>query len=37
LRAKRGDGIIAPPQDFDSWQPFPPAKPYELGHFVWRD
>jgi hypothetical protein len=37
LRAKRGDGIIAPPRDFDSWQPFPPAKPYELGSFAWRD
>lgn len=37
LRAKRGDGIIAPPQRFDSWQPFPPAQPYDLGAFVWRD
>lgn len=37
LRAKRGDGIIAPPQHFDSWQPFPPAKPYDLGPYVWRD
>jgi hypothetical protein len=37
LRAKRGDGIIAPPQNFDSWQPFPPAEPYALGAFVWRD
>ena len=27
LRAKRGDGIIAPPKDFKSWQPFPPADP----------
>ena len=27
LRAKRGDGIIAPPKDFKSWQPFPPAEP----------
>ncbi len=37
LRAKRGDGIIAPPRNFDSWQPFPPAEPYGLGAFVWRD
>jgi hypothetical protein len=37
LRSKRGDGIIAPPNNFDSWQPFPPAKPYPLGPFVWRD
>ncbi len=37
LRAKRGDGIIAPPQNFDSWQPFPPVEPYALGAFVWRD
>lgn len=37
LRAKRGDGIIAPPQNFDAWQPFPPAEPYGLGAFVWRD
>ncbi len=37
LRAKRGDGIIAPPQQFDAWQPFPPAQPYDLGAFVWRD
>ena len=37
LRAKRGDGIIAPPKNFDSWQPFPPAEPYGLGAFVWRD
>jgi hypothetical protein len=37
LRAKRGDGIIAPPQNFNSWQPFPPADPYALGAFVWRD
>ena len=37
LRAKRGDGIIAPPKDFDAWQPFPPAQPYDLGPFVWRD
>ncbi len=33
---KRGDGIIAPPNNFDSWQPFPPAEPYPLGPFVWR-
>lgn len=37
LRAKRGDGIIAPPRDFDAWQPFPPVQPYDLGPFVWRD
>ncbi|MDP2329560.1 MAG: hypothetical protein Q8M19_02525 [Reyranella sp.] len=37
LRAKRGDGIIAPPKNFNSWQPFPPAQPYPLGSFVWRD
>lgn len=37
LRAKRGDGIIAPPRTFESWQPFPPAKPYDLGSYVWRD
>ncbi len=37
LRAKRGDGIIAPPGLFDGWQPFPPAQPYDLGAFVWRD
>lgn len=37
LRAKRGDGIIAPPKDFGAWQPFPPADPYPLGKYVWRD
>jgi hypothetical protein len=37
LRAKRGDGIIAPPHDFDAWQPFPPGRPYPLGAFSWRD
>lgn len=37
LRSKRGDGIIAPPRDFNSWQPFPPAEPYPLGSFTWRD
>jgi len=37
LRAKRGDGIIAPPRDFKSWQPFPPADPYPLGKYMWRD
>jgi hypothetical protein len=37
LRAKRGDGIIAPPRGFNSWQPFPPAEPYPLGPYVWRD
>jgi hypothetical protein len=37
LRAKRGDGIIAPPHDFDAWQPFPPERPYPLGSFSWRD
>ena len=37
LRSKRGDGIIAPPRDFNSWQPFPPAQPYSLGPYVWRD
>jgi hypothetical protein len=37
LRAKRGDGIIAPPRDFNAWQPFPPAEPYPLGKFLWRD
>jgi hypothetical protein len=37
LRAKRGDGIIAPPRDFGAWQPFPPAQPYPLGKYVWRD
>lgn len=37
LRAKRGDGIIAPPHDFDAWQPFPPERPYPLGAFSWRD
>jgi len=37
LRSKPGDGIIAPPKAFDSWQPFPPAEPYPLGPFVWRD
>jgi len=37
LRAKRGDGIIAPPRDFKSWQPFPPADPYPLGKYTWRD
>jgi len=37
LRSKRGDGIIAPPRDFNSWQPFPPAQPYPLGPYVWRD
>jgi hypothetical protein len=37
LRAKRGDGIIAPPRGFNAWQPFPPAEPYPLGSYVWRD
>ena len=37
LRAKRGDGIIAPPKDFNAWQPFPPEEPYPLGRYVWRD
>ena len=37
LRSKRTDGIIAPPRDFKSWQPFPPAEPYPLGHYMWRD
>ncbi len=37
MRAKRGDGIIAPPHDFKAWQPFPPDAPYPLGSFVWRD
>jgi hypothetical protein len=37
LRGKQGDGIIAPPKDFKKWQPFPPADPYPLGQFVWRE
>ena len=37
LRAKRGDGIVAPPKDFGAWQPFPPAQPYPLGKYVRRD
>ncbi|HYR68166.1 MAG TPA: hypothetical protein VEP47_18650, partial [Reyranella sp.] len=37
LRAKHGDGIIAPPRDFNAWQPFPPAEPYPLGQYIWRD
>jgi hypothetical protein len=37
LRARLGDGIIAPPKDFDAWQPFPPAEPYPLGKYMWRD
>ncbi|CAN5923534.1 hypothetical protein BH11PSE3_BH11PSE3_25360 [soil metagenome] len=37
LRAKRGDGIIAPPKDFNAWQPFPPAEPYPLGKYVWHE
>lgn len=37
LRSKRGDGIIAPPRDFNEWQPFPPTEPYPLGLFIWRD
>jgi len=37
LRAKHGDGIIAPPRDFNAWQPFPPAEPYPLGQYTWRD
>jgi hypothetical protein len=37
LRAKRGDGIIAPPKDFKAWQPFPPMDPYPLGKYTWRD
>ena len=37
LRAKRGDGIVAPPKDFGAWQPFPPAQPYPLGKYIWRD
>jgi hypothetical protein len=37
LRGKQGDGIIAPPKEFTRWQPFPPADPYPLGRFVWRE
>lgn len=37
LRGKLGDGIIAPPRDFNNWQPFPPAEPYPLGNYMWRD
>lgn len=37
LRAKRGDGIIAPPKEFNAWQPFPPNAPYPLGGFTWRE
>jgi hypothetical protein len=37
LRARHGDGIIAPPKDFNSWQPFPPSEPYPLGEYKWRD
>jgi hypothetical protein len=37
LRGKQGDGIIAPPMGFKRWQPFPPAEPYPLGQFVWRE
>lgn len=37
LRSRHGDGIIAPPRDFDGWQPFPPNEPYPLGPYVWRD
>jgi hypothetical protein len=37
MRARRGDGIIAPPKDFNSWQPFPPGDPYPLGKYTWRD
>jgi hypothetical protein len=37
LRGKQGDGIIAPPHDFKRWQPFPPADPYPLVQFVWRE
>jgi len=37
LRARQGDGIVAPPKDFNAWQPFPPAQPYPLGKYVWRD
>lgn len=37
MRARRGDGIIAPPREFNAWQPFPPAEPYPLGKYTWRD
>lgn len=37
LRSKHGDGIIAPPRDFNDWQPFPPTDPYPLGLYIWRD
>ncbi len=37
LRARRTDGIIAPPREFKSWQPFPPAEPYPLGLYMWHD
>lgn len=37
LRAKQGDGIIAPPREFNAWQPFPPAEPYPLGAYIWHD
>lgn len=37
LRGKHSDGIIAPPRDFNNWQPFPPSEPYPLGSYMWRD
>jgi hypothetical protein len=37
LRARRGDGIVAPPRDFNAWQPFPPAQPYPLGQYTWHE
>jgi hypothetical protein len=37
LRARQGNGIVSPPKEFNAWQPFPPAQPYPLGKYVWRD
>jgi hypothetical protein len=37
VRAKPGDGIVAPPKGFDAWMPFPPSEPVDIGRYVWRD
>ena len=37
LRSKQSDGIIVPPRGFNSWVPFPPLEPPNMGRFVWKE
>ncbi len=37
LRSKPGDGLIAPPKDYDAFAPFSLDKPPDIGRFFWRD